>query len=648
MTLAAAESDLLAALSYLPAAGKKTVKHAFDKAVEWHGDQKRETGDLYVFHPIAVARYLTELEADAATLVAALLHDVVEDGRAAMQEVEQLFGKEVAALVDGVTKLSKQRYEGRRHERQVSSLRKMLLTANEDLRVIFVKLADRWHNIQTLSALLEDKRLRIAQETLDIYVPFARIVGWWNLKRELENTCFPLAMPEAYQRWHDAISRERERVQPERAKFVADLNKDTVEGVSAQLDVMTDYQIYDKLQGNLQRLEDVQNIDTVSIVVRGATPPPMQCYHVLGQIHAQYPVQSASFRDYINAPQPNGYRGLHTTIFLSQSHRVRLRIQTESMQEYASRRKLSSWAGDRANDIYKALGSLHASSFNKEDYLSDLQQTVLKQRINVFTPSGEIITLPHGATGVDFAFTMNPDHLSYLKGVRVNGTAYPATQTLNDGETVGLILQSTAEKHPLQNIWVDKVKSTGARDKIRRSLKHRPKQQRLEEGRYLIETESRKYKLPVAPLFRLPYLQRLLTQQLHETSFNEMLERIGSGELSVTNVITTYRELMTATPSWVVRLLQFFRLLPRSRILNRQATVMNIEVRAFDRPGLIHDITKCFADRNINISGFSVFAVPPHDALYKIRLEVASFDDFSNLYDGLLQVPMVHGIWRIQ
>ncbi len=644
MSFATAQQELLKAIHYLSEGDRNAVEKALNQATEWHRGQFRESGDPYITHPIAIAIYLASYEAGKHTLIAALLHDVVEDDRATYKDVEKMFGETVAKIVNGVTKLTKLQYEGRRNERQLGSLRKMLLTANEDLRVILIKLADRWHNVTTIGSLKPDKQLRIARETLDIYVPFARLVGWWSLKRTFEEICFPLAYPKESQQWHDEITRVRKAVQKERESFVKRINSETKDEVVASLDLMTDYQVYSKLQGNIKRLDDAHSIDSVQIVLKKAKEE-LECYRVLGEIHSHYPAQSGSFRDYVNAPQPNGYRALHTTIFLAQNHRVRLRIQTEEMLEYASRRKLSEWAADRSNDVYKALGSLHAVSFDKEKYLTDLDQTVLKKRINVFTPTGEIITLPQGATGIDFAFTVNPDHMPYLAGIRVNGDLKEAAYVLNDGDTVALELVRNGGRQP-KSMWIEKVKSIEVRENLKKSLKHRPKKERYEDGKRLFESECRKYKLPVGILFHLPSLQRHLAKEVKRPSFEIVLEQIGSGELSLSLVINEYKKILSSTPSLPLRVLQFFHLLPRSRVLNQGTHLIEIEVYALDRQGLIYEITKCFAERDINISLFKVYALPPQDALYTIRLEVKDFEDFSGLYDALLQVPTVKKVVR--
>ncbi len=639
-----AMQQFTALLQYLPPPERERIAATLFHAEKWHHGQLRESGEPYIHHPLAVAGYLARLEADEDTLIAALLHDVVEDGHTSMETLEQKFGKTIATLVDGVTKLSRLRYEGRRSEWQVASLRKMLLIASKDLRVILIKLADRWHNIETIDALRKDKRERIANETLDIYVPFARLVGLWELKTQLEDTCFPLAMPEEHRLWHEAIARVRATVDTERLHFIQQLNEETGENVEPQLQRMTDYEIFRKLQGNLQRLQDVQHVDSALVLLKGGHSSPLDCYRVLGRIHGLHTVHLGSFRDYIGSPQPNGYRALHTTIFLSHHHRLRLRIQTAAMYEYAAQRKISSWIGKKDTDLYAALRAVHGDVIGEEHYLRHLKDSILTERINIFTTSGEIVSLPEGATGVDFVFAVNPDHLSYLAGIRVNGHLREASHTLQDGDTVELVLLQRGNGK--QTMWVEKVKSIATRQHLEKSLQQSPREQQMEEGKNILQRECRKRRLPLWFLFHLPTMQKQLTTALGESTFEELLVRLGGGLLPVSTVIDAYKRMLTLTPNWTIQCMKFLHLLPRSRVLNKEATLMDIEVYAEDRQGLIHDITECFVERNINIARFGVFAIPPKDALYKIRLETGSFDEFSDLFDALLQVPNVKNVLR--
>ncbi|MDD5739705.1 MAG: HD domain-containing protein [Candidatus Peribacteraceae bacterium] len=631
-------------LLYLRVRDREEVERALARSVQLHEGQKRESGEAYVIHPITTALYLARLEAQKDMLIAALLHDTVEDGHATVEQIESEFGKTVAHLVEGVTKMSKSLYEGRLSDRQVASLRKMLLTANDDLRVILIKIADRLHNVETLSALRQQKRERIALETLDIYVPFARLVGWWEAKKQFEEICFPVAYPQESKEWHQAIERVRAEVSGERVQFIQQVNQETGAEVHAELSLMTDYEIFIKMQRVLSRLTNANAIDSGLLIVQRSSP--LECYWLLGEIHEHHQARPASFRDYISTPQPNGYRALHTTVFLSQSHEFRLRIQTAVIHEYSFKRKISSWESENGGDVYHALSALHAFTLNDQQYLQNLQQTVLAERINVFTGAGEIVTLPAGATGVDFAFEIDPDNIRYLAGIRVDGgEVSEATRILNEGETVELVLLN-GEKIDRRTVWVEKVKSVRARERLRQTLRHHPKAERRKDGANLLKAECAKYRLPIWWLFHFSPMQERLAQECNFSSFDLLLEEVGSGSISVGTVIENYRHLLITPPSWTIRILKWLHLLPRTRVLNKEAFLIDLEIYSRDQPGMIYSISKCFAERGINISKFLVFAFPPMDALYKIRLEVKNFQQFSDLYDAILEVPGVKRILR--
>ncbi|MFA6039313.1 MAG: HD domain-containing protein [Candidatus Peribacteraceae bacterium] len=636
-------SRFSASLAYLPPQERSAVLRALQFAERWHEGQKRESGDPFIIHPLSAALYLVELDAGKDMLVAALLHDVVEDERADREQIRKEFGDDVVRLVEGLTKLSKIRQEGNPSFRQVASLRKLLLLASEDIRVILIKLADRLHNVETLSVLRPEKQQRIAQETLDIYIPFARIVGLRSWSRKLEEHCFPIALPEESAVWHAAIQQKRAELEQERLAFVESANNFTPKRVHPTLVHMTDFEIYQRLFHDLSRLRDTSRWDYVQLVISNSSTVA-DCYQILGAVHTRHPVRSLSFRDFINAPQPNGYQALHTTIFLSRDHEVRLRIQTQEMFDFATKRKVGNWISAGHSDVTTALSSLHKPTFDQDRYVTDLKQVVL-DRMNVFTTAGEVISLPRGATGVDFAFFINPNTLSSLAGVRVNGEERETTTQLRDGDTVELMLLETGGRPERSALWLNKVKSIEARAMLQQSLEEQPPLEKRSQGRVMLEYEAQKWRLPLWWLFHWAKTQVRLTQALGEESFDTLLEKVGSGQLAVGKVIDAYRALLNK-PAFLQRLLMMLRLLPRSRVLNREASVIDIDVYSVDQPGMIYNLSKSIADRKINISKFAVYAVPPKDALYQIRLEVKDFHEFSELYDALLQVSGVKKIRR--
>ncbi|MSR87105.1 HD domain-containing protein [Candidatus Peribacteria bacterium] len=638
------KDGFLARISYLASEDQEKVARAFERSQQWHEGQTRDSGEPYFTHPLAVATYLAGLEAERDVLIAAFLHDVVEDGRTTLTNVASEFGPDVARLVDGVTKLTKMRYEGQPNERQMASLRKLLLAAADDLRIIIIKLADRWHNIETIESLREEKRERVSRETLDIYVPFARLVGLWDLKKRLEQVCFPIAYPEQSAEWHAAISAARETLLPARQTFVHEINSVTAKHVEPVLALMSDYELFSKLYGDTDRLQETNQMDSVLLIIRGSTDS-QDCYRLLGEVHTRYPVHTASFRDFISAPMANGYRALHTTIFLSKNHELRLRIQTEEMFDYVSKRKLSLWINDKTGDLYTALASLHKTTFDKDQYLHDVKSTII-ERINLFTTAGEVVRLAAGATGIDFAFAINPDSVPMLAGVIINGVTREPTAVLNNGDTVELALLHKGEREKSHLLWLEKIKTVEARDTFKKKLEQQPEEVQFEEGKNLLEVELSKHGLSVWGLMKGAKIQQRVLEQLHEPSFPELVRKIGRGDFAVTRVVEVYTILLRSGMSLLQQVMNFFSLLRRERVLDRSSQLIDIEVYSEDRPSMIYNITRCIAEAKMNIAKFEAFALPPKDAVYKIRLEAQSFEQFSKLYDALLQLQSVNRIVR--
>lgn len=631
-------------IGYLSGKDLAVVMEAVDAAERLHAGQKRESGEQFALHPLTTALYLARLEAGRDTLIAALLHDVMEDAGVTEAEITAQFGSVVASLVQGVTKIEKIHFDGDPSMRQVASLRKLLIVAAEDVRVLVIKLADRLHNIETLASLRPDKQQRIARETLDIYVPFARTLGLWEWKRSMEEICFPLAYPEESDRWKKAIAERRVELESERVHFVESLNEMTEKRVEPVLVTMTDYELFQRLYHDPFRLAQSSQIDSVEVIIRHAVSS-LDCYRVLGEIHTRYSVRSLSFRDFINAPQPSGYRALHTTVFLAKNHELRLRILTEEMAMFSSRRKLTDWTEQRDSDIRIALSSLNRTGFDRKRYVTDLQDSVL-DRMNVFTTGGEILSLPKSATGVDFAFSVNPDYLSSLAGIRVNGELCEAIHELKDGDTVELsLLDAPQGRTDMRVMWMEKVKSSEARTSLKQELMKLSADDQCAAGYDLLKYEAQKRRLPLWWLSSRTKMKQRLATDLGIDGFDEVLTRIGSGELGVRTVIEKYRELL-AMPGLLLSLLRFFRLLPHSRVQDMGAMVMKIDVLANDAPGMIYNVSKCFAERRINIAEFKLYAVPPDSALYHIRCEVKSFQEFSDLFDALVQVPNVRQVLR--
>lgn len=663
------EQDFIDAFSYLSDADRTEVLRALKQVNQWHGGQFRQSGEPFVIHPIATAIFLAKLECTGPTLIAGLFHDVVEDLCAELSDVERLFGSEVALLVDAVTKLTKLRYEGRRSERQIESLRKMLLAASDDLRVIFIKIADRLHNIETIGALSSDKQERIARETLEIYVPFARMVGLWDVKRRFEEICFPIAFPLEAEQWHERMARRREELLPERLS--AEERICTVAQVQTEvhLTLMTDYELYQKCGGNPLRLGDSGSMDSIQVLPEDPGADARVCYEILGDIHQHFHANPTAFRDFVSQPLPNGYRALHTKLFLAHDHQVLVRIQTKSMHEYTTMRKMSAWVGDREHALAKVLHALSAREEKPEEYLHDLKENVLKEMINVVTPSGEIVTLPRGASGIDLAAALDTSFLTHLAAMRVNGEHLEVTGTLHDGDTVELLFSeeegdqpslavrasagkpsSLRELRPASGrdaLWRQRAKTIAAKEDLRRIADGMSREKLEEEGQFLLAHECSKHLLPLSWLFRSSSLQRELAGRLKQEDFRHLLEQVGAGIVAADRVVQEYSRLLSDPPSFLFRLFVLCHCIRCPRPL-MPGTMVVIDVTLTDRPGVLHAITRCFAERGVNIVGTNTYEVSKGIVCDRLGVEVKDVQEFSDLYDALLQVPGVQKIRRIR
>ncbi|OGJ55035.1 hypothetical protein A3D11_02280 [Candidatus Peribacteria bacterium RIFCSPHIGHO2_02_FULL_49_16] len=635
-------------LAYLDANDRHEVEKALETVKIWHEGQMRKSGEPYVDHPIAAANYLAKLECGKNTLIAGLCHDTVEDECATLEEIERAFGTEVMKLVDAVTKLTKLQYEGRRSQRQIASLRKMLLAASEDLRVIMIKLADRLHNVETLEVFSLEKQKRIASETLDIYVPFARLMGLWWMKRCFEERCFPLAYEDRAIQWQRHVNEHRERLLTARREFCHSLHSFVSVPIDTTLTRMTDYELFLRCDSDSEILEESSLLDSISIVPKDAHASLEICYAILADIHQHVPFKSASFRDCIGQPLTNGYQALHTTVFLSHNHQVRLRIQTKSMLEYAEMRKYSSWMKDKENNLYRALNSLHQRFIPHDQYMMELKNDVLKEKVSVFTPAGEIVTLPSGSNGIDLAFALNPDFFARLTGMRVNGQEQEVTHPLYDGNTVELILSSQDMPEEFRALWRQRASTGDARTALQEKAQDLPQNELLAEGRLLLTNECQKHRLPAWLLFHAQCMQRALCEQSHVENFSVLLRDIGAGYRPVKDVMYTYDRILKHPPTWATRFLALLIVRPHVLVLHARSTMLQLDISSDDRPGIVHEITRCFADRNINMSSFTAYSLPKKGGLYKIWLSMDDFEQFSDLFDALLQVPGVKKVSRVQ
>ena len=476
--------------SYDPDADEGLINRAYVFSMKAHGDQQRASGDPYFSHPIEVAGILTELKLDDQTIATAILHDTIEDTLATPQEIEKLFGKDVARLVDGVTKLSKIEAQSE-NERAAENLRKFLLALSDDIRVLLVKLADRLHNMRTLHHIpSEDKRRRIARETMDIYAPLAERIGMYELMTEMQTLAFRELEPDAYA----SITR--------RLKQLTESGGDLVNriGLGLQLYLADNgleaevtgrqkhpFSIWKKMAERHISFEQLSDVMAFRIIVDDVA----DCYRALGLIHRRWPMVPGRFKDYISTPKRNGYRSLHTSVIHDSKMRIEIQIRSREMHEQAERGLAAHWAykegkpqGDMnipwVDDLVEILD--HAES--PEELLEHTRMAMYQDRIFAFTPKGELIQLPKGATPVDFAYAVHTDLGDRTVGAKVNGRVVPLRTMLENGDQVE-ILASEAQ-HP-QPSWLRFVATGKARAGVRRFVRHKEREETIELGRKIYD-----------------------------------------------------------------------------------------------------------------------------------------------------------------
>jgi GTP pyrophosphokinase len=517
---------------YLSAAELEAVDSAYDYAAHFHEGQQRQTGEAYITHPVAVADVLTEFRLDAATIQAALMHDVVEDTTSTLEEIRERFGEDVALLVDGVSKLDRLHFDSA-EEAQAESFRKMLLAMARDLRVILVKLADRTHNMRTIGALPRDKRRRIAKETLEIYAPIANRLGMYSLKVELENLGFRAFAPFRY-RVLERTLRKTLGGQKQLLRRIENRLKTALAeaGIEARVSGREKhiYSIYLKMQRKHAHLSDIVDVYGLRVIVRDIET----CYRVLGLAHKLYKPMPGRFKDYIAIPRVNGYQSLHTTLFGPKAVPLEVQIRTEEMDKVAESGIAANWlykavdkhtnsSEERARKWLADLMELHRSA-NSEEFLETVRIDLFPDKVYVFTPKGDILRLPRGATAVDFAYAVHTDVGNRCVAAKIDRRLVPLKTLLRNGETVEVITARGARPNPN---WVNFVATAKARNAIRGFLKSLQRDEARDLGRLLLSQALRPHSLN---LRRIPKTRmKGLLDELGLEDATELYHEIGLG-----------------------------------------------------------------------------------------------------------------------
>ncbi|CAA7613886.1 bifunctional (p)ppGpp synthetase II and guanosine-3',5'-bis pyrophosphate 3'-pyrophosphohydrolase [Magnetospirillum sp. LM-5] len=533
--------------SYDPAADEDAINRAYVFAMKMHGSQKRASGDPYFSHPIEVAGILTRYRLDSASIITALLHDTIEDTPATLDDLEKLFGPEIARLVDGVTKLSRIELQSD-HAKQAENLRKLVIAMSEDIRVLLVKLADRVHNMRTLSYIANpDKRRRIALETMEIYAPLAERIGMQEIKMELEDLAFAELHGDARGSIIARLNFLREQGGDLIGRILEELRKTFEEaGVKATVSgrEKTPYSIWLKMQRKNVGFEQLSDIMAFRVVVDSME----DCYRALGVIHSKYPMVPNRFKDYISTPKPNGYRSLHTGVFGPERHRIEVQIRTDEMHEVSELGVAAHWkyksGGGRMTDgrQYRWLRELldileHAS--NPDEFLEHTKLEMFQDQVFCFTPKGDLISLPSGATPVDFAYAVHSDVGDTCVGAKINGRIMPLRSRLHNGDQVEVITSKAQTPNPT---WERFVVSGKARARIRRFVRTQQRAQYLDLGRAILVRAFRQegYDLTeralegVIKIFKAP-------------TADDLMAMVGEGTVTAKDVVSSvYPELKNA------------------------------------------------------------------------------------------------------
>ena len=531
---------------FLPATDLEIIEKAYIFSAAVHQGQVRLSGEPYLTHPLEVAGILTKMKMDSATIVTGLLHDTVEDTLATTVEIEEAFGRDVAFLVDGLTKLSKISFHSQ-EEQQAENFRKMILAMSEDIRILLVKLADRMHNMLTLEFQPEGKQFYIAQETLEIYAPLAGRLGINWMKTELEELSFRYLDPAAY---HDLVARVA-KSKEKREQYTAEVKgliRRELEnfGIRAEVEGRAKhyYSIHEKMNEQHLNFDEVYDLMAFRIILEADTD--RACYEVLSIVHALWKPVPFRFKDYIGMPKANNYRSLHTTVIGPYGERVEIQIRTKEMHNWAEEGIAAHWrykeggayqAADQ-DQIKKLreLLDLQQETGNPREFMSNLKMALFPDAVYVFTPHGEVKSFPKGATPVDFAYSVHTDVGSHCVGAKVNRNIVPLRYVLKNGDTVEIITQAG---HKPSKDWLKFVVTTKAISKIRSWIKAEESERSLALGRALLEKEFRKGHLKLIQALKSEEMKKIFAEHsLHGP--DELFSLVGYGKLSPKSVINRF------------------------------------------------------------------------------------------------------------
>ena len=581
---------------YLSDKDVKKINEAYKFAEKCHSGQLRKTGDPYIIHPVFTAIYLSNMKMDWETISAALLHDVIEDCGVTFEEIEKLFGRDVAGLVDGVTKLptlkissKKTNFSINNEISRAATIRKLLISTSEDARVILIKLADRLHNMETLYALDEDSILRISQETMEIFAPLAHRLGIWDFKWKLEDESFKYLFPKSYKEIANLISskrKEREKYATRAIRMLEEaLAKSSiqclVEGRVKHL-----YSIFKKIEkySNLgKRFDEIHDLIALRIVVN----TKQDCYLALGALHELWKPIPGEFDDYIANPKESMYQSIHSTVMCLDSYPVEIQIRTKEMHNTAEMGIAAHWQykdgadedGGYLNKLnwFRNLIDWQIELPEDENYIDSVKTDLSKERIYCYTPAGDIKSIPEGSTPIDFAYEVHTELGNEVNSALINGQTVPLNATISNGDLVEIIKSNSPQGPKLEWLNTDLgfVTTSKSRFKIRQWFRKEEKNLSIERGKGVVLSLVNKLKIDL-PLEEI-------ASKLKYQNLDELLLHIGSGSLN--------------SPKLVKKLTTLINYGERKNI--------SLKINSDDRVGLIRDVTEIISKEGLNIISIS-------------------------------------------
>lgn len=633
--------DLKALISsvqaYLPKFNAEKFEKAFAFAEEAHrGQLRKDATTPYITHPVMVAGILAGMHSDEDILVAALLHDVPEDTDRSLAEIEDKFGEDVAFLVDGITKFSKVQYKNNMPEREVESLKKLLLHSVQDPRVILIKLADRLHNMRTLQNIEKpEKRLRIAKETLEIYVPIANLLGIQYLRLELQELCFKFLLPGEYESLRVRIEGQQKDHKKSLNEFIEILKASFKEnGINAEVFERKRnlYNIYKKITSEGKTINDVENRIAVRILVDKLS----SCYQALGIIHGKFTPKTDKLKDYIANPKANGYKSIHTSVFGPDGYLTQVQIRTEEMNvqveygvaEHLLRNEGEKLSQDERSAWVNKIAEIDKYAEKSGEFLENLKLDIFEDRILVYTPEGKGIDLPRGATVIDFAYAVDPNLGNHASGAEINGKTVLVTKVLKSGDIVKVLSSKTSAA---ELFWLSFAKTNYAKNQIRLHLRKIPRERRIDTGRKFLQKEFDIAALGVIGNMNFKKTATAIKDNLRQSFDNleDLLIAIGQGEIKAVDVVKSIKkELQVGKKANIIRVI--------------------IKIVAKNRFGLLREVSEVLYRNASDMSYLKGYAAhSEEDAYFTAKILVEDIASVGKTFDEISQIEGVKDVYRV-